>query len=436
MATPHLSAVPSSPDASAAPPSMDRKIERKPWKKLLPWGIGAGVLALGAAAYLIFSPGAGARAIDREDAEITEVRRAPFHDFVPARAEVAPLQTVFIDAVEGGQVAQLVAQDGDLVMQGSLLAVLSNPQLARDIGAAEANVTGRISDVRGQLLQLQRSRADRDREIGQAGYDLLRAEQQLSIRQGLHQKGFLSDVELKTVQAEAAHHRSRLSSLKAAGAQENAMTARQTAEIQQTLRQLQENLIAVRRSLDALQVRAPVAGRLTAFELQPGQTVKAGERVGQVDTEGAYKLTAGIDEFYLGRLSLGQTATARHDGKTYRMRVSRIFPQVANGRFRVEFAFVGEMPPGVRRGQTLDVEVTLGDTRPALVLPNGPFVETTGGQWVFVLGDDGRTAERRTIKTGRRNPQEIEVLSGLRPGERVLTSSYDGLANQTRLILR
>ena len=418
-------------------PAMDRRIERKRWRRLAPWAGGAAVLLLTLVGYLFFfAPGAGAKAVRASELEITAVRRAPFHDYVPARAVVAPMQSVFIDAVEGGQVRQLVAEDGDLVQPGSLLAVLSNPQLEREVGAREADVTGRMSDVRGQLLQLQRSRLDRERETNQAAYDLLRADQTLQIRSSLHQKGYLSDAELATVKAEADHHRRRLQSLRSGGAREATMVASQTAEMRQTLAQLQENLVAVRRSLDALQIRAPVAGRLTAFELQPGQTVAQGQRVGQVDTEGDYKLTARIDEFHLGRVSLGQRAVARHEGRAYPLTVSRILPQVKEGGFEIELAFAEGQPPGVRRGQTLDVEVTLGDTKPALVLPYGPFVENTGGNWAFVLAPGGGRAERRDIRTGRRNPQEIEVLSGLRPGERVVTSSYDGFAKQTRLILR
>ena len=415
---------------------MDRRIARKPWRRWAPWA-GAGVCVLVAAvAWVALSPGAGAKAVDADQVQITELKRAAFADYVPARGEVAPLQTVFVDAVEGGQVQRIAVADGALVQAGTVLAVLSNPQLEREVGAREAEITGRISDTRGQLLQLQRSRIDREREIGQASYDLLRAEQQLQLRRDLHARGFLSDVELKTRADEAAYHRGRLGVLQTGSRQEGAMSARQTAEIGQTLGQLQANLTAVRGSLAALQVRAPVAGRLTAFELQPGQTVRAGERVGQIDSEGAYRLVARIDEFHLGRVSVGQSATARLGGRDFPLRVSRIVPQVTDGGFRVELAFVGAMPAGVRRGQTLDVEVTLGATRPALVLPNAPFIETTGANWVFVVAPDGRRAERRAIRTGRRNPQSVEVLGGLEPGERVITSAYDGFAKQTRLILR
>jgi HlyD family secretion protein len=373
--------------------------------------------------------------VKADELRVDTVRLAPFHDFVPARGEVTPLQTVYVDSVEGGQVARIVAADGARVDAGALLAVLSNPQLEREVAAREAEVSGRIGDTRGQLLQLQRGRTDRERELEEARYEALKADQKLAIRRNLHDKGIVSDVELKTVVDEAAYRRERVKTLEAAVAQEAGSIAGQAAEIRRTLAQLQDALAAVRRSLDALSVRAPVAGRLTAFELQPGQTIKAGDRVGEVDSEGAWKLVAPIDEFYGGRVSPGLPAVARLEGRTYRLRVSRIFPQVRDGRFQTELEFVGAQPAAVRRGQSLDLELTLGDTRPALVIPNGPYVQTTGGSWIFVL--DGRDrAERRAIRTGRRNPQQIEVLGGLRPGERVVTSAYDGFADKTRLVLR
>jgi HlyD family secretion protein len=414
-------------------PSMDRLIAKKR-RKWLPWA-GAGVAAVLAGAYVALGVGPGARAVEASNLEIAAAVQAPFQDYVPARGEIAPLQTVYVDAIEGGQIARRVAEDGDVVAAGALLAVLQNPQLQLQVGAREAEVTGRISDVRGQLLALRRNRADRDRELQQARYERLRAEQNLSVRRSLHEKGFAADVELKTATQEAEFRRTQVASLEQALRQEAQMTAGQQVEIQKTLTQLNENLAGVRRSLDALNVRAPVGGRLTAFELQPGQTIRAGERLGQIDTEGGYKVAAQVDEFYLGRISLGQAAVARHEGKAYPLKVSRIFPQVRNGRFQTELTFAGALPAAVRRGQSLEVEITLGDTRPALVLPNAPFMEATGGNWAFVLAPGGR-AERRAIRTGRRNPHQVEVLGGLKAGERVITSPYDGFLKETRLVLR
>jgi HlyD family secretion protein len=180
-----------------------------------------------------------------------------------------------------------------------------------------------------------------------------------------------------------------------------------------------------------------VKGRLTNFVLQPGQSLKAGDTVGQVDSEGAYKLTAELDEFYLSRVAVGQSASADLDGRVLPLKVARVLPQVAQGRFHVEFAFQGQPPPAaLRRGQSLDVRLTLGDTRPALTLPNEAWLEGSGGAFAFVMSPDGRHADRRTIAVGRRNPQQVEIASGLRPGEKVVVSSYAGLSPYAHLILR
>lgn len=414
---------------------MDRAVARKPRRRWLPAVAGGGALMIAIGAYLILAP-PGARAVEAEGAEITPVKQAAFHDFVPARAQVTPRVTVYLDAVEGGRVERLIAADGALVAAGELLATLTNPQLALEVGSREADISARLGDARGQLLQIERSRVDRDRELAQARFDLLQAEQKLGVRQRLHDQDIVSDAELKTVTAEAAHHRARVAALEASIQPEVSMMRGQAQEIQQMQVQLHDNLSSVRGSLEALKLRAPVAGRLTAFDLQLGQTVTAGQRVGQIDSEGDYKLTADIDEYYLGRVNPGQVATAQHEGKTYRLTVSRILPQVRQGRFQIDLAFQGATPPALRRGQSLDLELTLGATRQALVLPNGPFMQAGGGSWVFVVGADGRRAARRAIRVGRRNPQQVEVLSGLRAGERVLTSSYDGFAQETRLILR
>jgi HlyD family secretion protein len=422
--------------ASPAPgAAMDRVIVRKPGRRWIPVAAGAAALVCVIAAYLVISP-PGARAIDAKSVEVTTVRQAAFHDFVPARASVVPRATVYLDAVEGGRVERLVAADGALVRAGDLLAELSNPQLALAVGSREADISGRLGDARGQLLQMQRDSVDRERELAQARFDLLKAEQNLGIRERLHSQGFVSDAEISTLTAEANHHRQRVKALEASIQPESRMMRGQAVEIQQTQVQLRDNLASVRGSLDALKLRAPVAGRLTAFDLQPGQTVTAGQRVGQIDSEGEYKLTADVDEYYLGRVNPSQVATARYEDKTYQLAVSRILPQVRQGRFQIELTFSDSAPPSLRRGQSLDLELTLGATRPAIVVPNGPFMQATGGTWIFVVGPDNRRATRRAIRVGRRNPQDVEVLSGLRPGERVLTSSYDGFAQETRLTLR
>ena len=422
--------------AEAPADGMDRPVA-KPRRRR--WRLAAGaaaVVALAAAGAFFLLPGAHSIAVKASETQTAQVRREPFQDYVPVRAAVEPQVTVFVTAVEGGQVEQVLALDGAEVAQGQPLARLANPQLRLAVVSKEAEIAGRLGDVSGQELALQKSQADRERELAQATYELQKARRELDRRQHLHDIGFESDVALKTAQDEAAYDQSRVTALTSGGVREGRIGADQAARIRALSGRLNDNLSAVEASLDALVVKAPMKGRLTAFVLQPGQPLKAGETVGQVDSMGAYKLTAELDEFYLGRVAVGQAATADLGGRAVPLRVSRVLPQVAQGRFHVEFAFQGPPPADLRRGQTLDVRLVLGDTQPALTLPNEAWLETSGGRYAFVLTADGRRADRREITIRRRNPQQVEVASGLSAGERVVVSSYAGLSPYAHLILR
>ncbi len=426
---------------TAAPPSvpsgagMDRRIAKPKWRnRRLLWVAGALVLIVLAAVIIPQIPPPGSLTVKASDLEIGTAARAPFQDYLPVRGEVAPLHTVFVTAVSGGQVDKVIVQDGAEVVAGAALAMLSNPQLKLDVTSKEATIADQLGGVTGQELTLERNRLDRQKEIADTSYSLLTAEHDLYVRQQLHDKGFVSDAMLKTYADTAAYYRNRLEALKAGQAQESKIEADQAAEIKQTGARLTSNLDVVRSSLDALTLRAPVAGRLTDFTLEPGQSLKPGDPVGQIDSEGAYKLTADVDEFYLGRVTPGQPATADLDGTTVPLTVSKVLPQVTQGRFRTELTFNGPMPTGLRRGESVDIRITLGDTKPALVLPNGGWLEG-GGAYVFVVTPSGKRADRRAIAVGRRNPEQVEITSGLRPGERAVTSSYAGFDKFTHLIL-
>lgn len=416
---------------------MDRRIEKPRWKhrRLATFG-GAGVAVLAAVALGVgLIPPPGSLTAKASDLEIASVQRAPFQDYLPVRAEVAPLNTVFVTAVEGGEVDKVLVLDGVQVTAGTALATLTNPQLKLDVTSKEAEIAGRLGDASAQELTLERNRLDREKEISETSYSLLKAQHDLDVRQQLHDKGFVSDAEVKTFNDEAGYYRNRLAELKSGQKQEDFIASAQAAQIRQTGSSLNNNLAVVRSSLDALVVRAPVAGRLTNFTLQPGQSLKAGDPAGQINSEGAYKLTADVDEFYLGRVTPGQQATADLDGKSVALTVSRVLPAVTNGRFRAELVFKGAPPLGLRRGEGVDIRITLGDTRPALVLPNSGWLEAGGGGFAFVVTSGGHRADRRAIAVGRRNPEQVEITSGLRPGERVVVSSYAGFDKFTHLIL-
>jgi HlyD family secretion protein len=414
---------------------MDRKIARPKWRdRRLVWAAGALLLIALAAVVAPLIPPPGSLTVKASDLEIGVAARAPFQDYLPVRGEVAPLHTVFVTAVSGGQVDKVIVQDGAQVVAGAALAMLSNPQLKLDVTSKEATIADQLGGVTGQELTLERNRLDRQKEIAETSYNLLTAEHELDARQQLHDKGFVSDTMLKTYADTAAYYRNRLAALKDGQAQEAKIEADQAAEIKQTGARLTSNLDVVRSSLDALTIRSPVAGRLTDFTLEPGQSLKPGDPVGQIDSEGAYKLTADVDEFYLGRVTPGQPATADLDGVSVPLTVSKVLPQVTQGRFRTELTFNGRLPDGLRRGESVDIRITLGDTKPALVLPNGGWLEG-GGTFVFVLTPDGKRADRRTVAVGRRNPEQVEITAGLRPGERAVTSSYAGFDKFAHLIL-
>ena len=414
---------------------MDRPVARPRWKARRPWIAlaAAAIVAVALAAWLIPPP--GSLAVKAADIETAAVQRAPFQDYLPVRAEAAPLKTVFLGAVSGGQVDRVLVLDGAEVSAGDALATLTNPQLKLDVTSKEAEIAGRLGDASAQQLTLERNRLDGEKEISETSYNLLKAEHDLDIRQRLHEQGFVSDAEVKTFATEAAYYQNRLKALKTGQAREDAIARAQAAQIGQTNQRLRGNLDVVEASLDSLVIRAPVAGRLTDFTLQPGQLLKAGDTLGQIDSEGAYKLNADVDEFYLGRVTHGQKATADVDSRTVPLTVSRVLPQVTNGRFRAELTFDGAIPAALRRGQAVDIRITLGDTRPALTAPNGAWLEGSGGAYAFVMADSGRRAARRTITIGRRNPEQVEITSGLRAGERIVTSSYAGFDKFSHLIL-
>ena len=404
---------------ASAGSAMDRRVERPP----VPWWRRKEALlaaALVLAAFMIWRllPAGGSTDIAAADIETGAVGRAAFADYLPVRATVAPRVTTLVGVLSGGQVEKLLAQDGAIVAEGQPLASLANPSLKLDVLTREAQVAGQLGGVASEDLGIERNRLDRAGQVAQADYDLLKARRDLSIRQQLHDQGFLSDEGVKSYAAEADFQQKRLAQLRAGSAAEARITAIQQHRLNETRERLEGNLAAVRAGLDALVIRAPVAGRLTNFEVQPGQALKPGDPAGQIDSEGSWKLTADVDEYYLGRVAVGQKASAGD----VRLTVSKVLPAVKDGRFRVELTF-DRVPAGLNRGQTLDIRITLGGTAPALVAPVGAWLDAGGGASAFVLDADGRHARRRLIRVGRHNPEQVEILSGLEPGDRIVTSS-------------
>lgn len=401
---------------------MDTPIRRSPLRRAAPWLLGATVLAglIGGGVYLARGMDGVVR-VAADEVRLATVTQADFAEVLPTRASVAPAVTVFIDAPESGQVAQVLVSEGDSVRVGQLLATLSNARLEREIVSGEAEIAGRLADIQEQRQRLRSAMLETEQAVLAAEFDLHRAEREARIRQRLHDAGFVSDAGLQAATEDAAFQVRRVGELRDSLAALRAGVRQQEAELASTAQWLQQARTAVRGAGAALAVRAPTSGQLTGFDVRVGQMIAVGDRVGQVDDTTSSLLVAVIDEFYLDRISVGQAATAEIGQVSVPVAVRRVLPQVREGRFRIELAFSAPPPEGLRRGQSVDVRMVLGQSRPALVLPRGAWLNDSGGTHAFVVRPDG-TAVRQSIQVGRRSVDRVEVLSGLTAGDRVIIS--------------
>ena len=413
---------------------MDRVVVRTGLAKQVKVALGAAAVLIAALTFYLLAPTANSQTVAADRVTISTVQKGTFDDFLPLRARVSPLVSVYLDAVEGGRVEQKLVEDGAMVHKGQLLAVLSNSDLQLNLLARQSDVSREVNSMRSQELALAQTNIQDERAVIEAELAADKARRQYQLEKSLAEKGFVAAKTFNDTRDEYAAAAKRAEALRRAQSVNRRLQSSQLAQLRASNASLAGSLDIARQTLEALNVRAPASGQLTAFSIQVGQSVDRGERLGQIDTDGN-KLVAQVDEHYLGRVQQGQSATAEWGGKTYRLKVAKIYPQVRNGAFEVDFHFVGPAPAELQRGQTIQTKLTLSDPTQALLIPNGAFYNETGGNWVFVVTPDGSAAVKREVRLGRRNADYIEVLEGLEPGERVVTSPYTGFAERDRLDL-
>ena len=372
----------------------------------------------------------------RADLDIDTVRQGVFDDVLVTRATVLPLHSVLLDAVENGQVEQVLVKEGAAVEAGALLFVLRSPQRAQELMQRSAEAAQQLANLATFRAAWVAAQAQQRRELTQAGFELERAERADRRNRELAATGFVSPAALEESADRLAQAQRLLTQLRMDGDAELATREQSVRAMERAVAELERGLAAMRAASDGLAVRAPVAGRLTGFALQLGESVRAGSRIARIDSTGRFKLSTRLDEFHLPRIREGLPATLAHAGREHALVVSRIDPQVKDGRFSVELSFEGEGPADLQAGQNLDARLTLGQPQPALLLKDGGFVSDTGGAWAFVLGAGGRHAERRSLQLGRRAGGQLEVLGGLQAGERVVVSPYRAFLNATVLRLQ
>ncbi|MEE4281096.1 MAG: efflux RND transporter periplasmic adaptor subunit [Pseudomonadales bacterium] len=422
------------PNKSGA--AMDRTIEKKklPLKALTVVGVLLLVAVL-IGLYLWDQANARSFVIENSRVVVSPVVRGTFDDFIPIRGRVTPRKTVYLDVIEGGQVEQRLVDDGAIVKAGDLLVTLNNTSLQLDVTRNEAMVTEQLNNMRTIELQLEQNRLQHKRNLVEINYQIKRLMRQIERLSSLDNAGLAIKSQLEDAEDELAYFIERREVTRESQSTDARMQETQLEFLQKSSAQMEGNLSLSRKNLDALNVRAPVDGKLSGLDVEVGQSIQRGGRLGQIDDPESFKLRVEVDEFYLNRVDIGQPARFEHGGKPFTLTVSKIYPQVINGQFELDLLFDDEEPEDIRRGQTLQATLTLGDSTTALIIPNGAFFQDTGGNWMFVVDASGNQAIRRSVRLGRRNSKHIEVLEGLEPDELVITSPYSSFKEMDRLTL-
>ncbi|MEG2029172.1 MAG: efflux RND transporter periplasmic adaptor subunit [Janthinobacterium sp.] len=398
--------------------------------------------ALAAAVLLALLAGAVWRAMPRGlpvpagEVRIGAVTRGIFLDEVVVRASAEPLHSVILDSVESGRIEAVHASDGALVRKGQLLFRISNPQRNLELLARKAEHAQQIFNLSNLRVAQQASASDHQRRLDDLAFALQQGGKQHARNVRLAQQGFISSVALEESADRLLQQQRALAQEQQAAQAEYRVRGDAASQLGASIAGLSSGLLLVGATVDALAVRAPADGRLTDFRLQVGESIATGKNVGRIDDPVHYKLSARVDEFYLHRMAAGRPASVLQDGRSYALVVQTIYPQIKEGRFTVELVFTHGQPPVLNPGQSLDAQITLGEPATALLLPNGAFINDSGGAWVFVLDASGDQAARRAVRIGRRNNSQLEVLQGLQAGERVILSGYAAYGNSPRLHIR
>lgn len=413
--------------------AMDQRVPKRRGRRLV---IGAIVVAaVLAGAGLIWWGMPHGLQVSAADVRIVTVSKGLYQDNVLVRANADPLHSVVLDSVESGRVEEVLAKDGALVKQGDLLFRLSNPQRNLELLARQAELAQQYYYLSNLRVVQQGSEVDHARRLADLEFTHQQSVKQNARNRVLAAKGFISSTAMEESSDLLEQQKRQIELERASKASDSKVQHDAQAQLQTAIAGLEAGLRLAHQTVAALAVRAPVAGRLTGFRLQVGETVRPDQHIGRIDDPKEFKLTAQVDEFYLNRFAVGQHGTVNDGTRDYPIQVSAIFPQIKSGRFTAEMVFTQGQPGVLNPGQSLDANITLGEAAQALLLPNGGFVSDSGGNWVYVLGHDGRMATRRAIKVGRRNNGQIEVLSGLAPGERVIVSSYASFGQAEQLQL-
>jgi HlyD family secretion protein len=415
---------------------VDRKIEKKTWtsKRIITFG-GGGLFFIFIFYLLVFADKSSKLNVESERLTISEVKFGQFQEFIPITGTVQPIETFFLDVSEGGRVVQKYVEEGAFVNVGDPIIRMDNAELTLSVIYNQANVFSQINNLRSTRLSMEQNRLNLRSQILDIEYDLIDKKRIYENNKILFEKNLISKIEFDRSKEQYEYAVQKKNLTFETYRQDSLFRAQQIAQLEQSVETLQSNLSVTKTQLENLTVRAPIKGQLTALNAEIGQSIARGENLGRIDVIDSNKVRASIDEHYIARVLPGQKGEFTFAEKSYELIIKTVFPQVTNGRFEVDMHFVGEVPNGIRRGQTLHIRLELGELGEAVTIDRGGFYQTTGGQWIFVIDKSGGFATKRSIKLGRQNTNSFEVIEGLKPGEKVITSSYDTFGDVEKLVL-
>lgn len=416
---------------------MDRRIERKKWPPKRIAGLSILVFVVFAVIYqFLFGDRSSRLNVDFDKISISTVEEGDFQEYIPVTGTVLPIKTIYLDAIEGGRVETRFVEAGTMVHEGTEILQLENTNLLLDIMYREAQFFEQRNNLRNTRLSMEQNRLTLSRNLVDVDYDIQKNKRDLERSTRLVEENLISQAEFDQVKDEYEYLIRKKELMVETQRQDSIFRQTQIAQLEESLKRMETNLKIVKQKQENLVIRAPITGFLTSLNAEIGELKREGERLGQIDVLDGFKVQASIDEHYIARVELNRYGTFELSGKSYRLKIKKIYPEVMDGRFQVDLEFDDEEPPDIRRGQTLHIRLELGDLSRAILLPRGGFYQKTGGQWVYVLNESGEYATKREIRLGRQNPKNFEVLEGLSPGDRVITSSYDSYGDIDKLILK
>ena len=421
-------------DDEVVPSAMDRRIDQPlvtPQRVAIVAGA-ALLLAFSAYAYLEYGL-TRTLTVGAERVTVSQVAYDTFREYIPVTGNVVPRTTVYLDAIEGGQITAVHVEEGAFVTAGQPLVTFKNTNLELQVIGAEAQLTEQLNFLSTTRQNFEQSRLRNQRELIEIDYQIDRLTRELARRQPLVATGGATKGQIGDLEAELTRYRSLRAPVEQQLQLDEEFGANQLVRMNEALDGMNKSLAIARDNLSNLVIVAPIDGQLSSLEANPGESKARGQRVGQVDEQDAFKVSAFVDEFYLSRVTVGQLAEVEIAGKNHVLEVSKEYPGVRDRQFQIDLKFTGDALPQIRRGQTVRMRLEIGQPADMLVLANGAFYNDTGGQWVFVVDESGDFAVRRDVRFGRRNPEGIEVLEGLRDGERVITSGYESLERFDRI---